>query len=114
MDTTQTSIHQLEDQAYNLAGVSVPNVVISSGGSSGLGAIYPNTVSSVFGATVDWNPVTGRRIKLDGPDADIEINGQSLVATLQGIQDRLNILRPNEKLEAVIGVRSSSSFSVKV
>jgi hypothetical protein len=37
---------------------------------------------------------------LDGPNADIKINGESLMATLRGIQDRLNILRPNQELEA--------------
>jgi hypothetical protein len=46
---------------------------------------------------VDINQ-TGK-ISLRGDNADIEINGVSLAETLQGIQDRLAILRPNEELE---------------
>jgi hypothetical protein len=36
--------------------------------------------------------------ELDG--ADIHINGESLMKTLQGLEQRLNILRPNTELEA--------------
>jgi len=79
-------------------------VTISTGGPSGLGAIYPNIAwgaSTTATSAIDWNPVQpSTTIKLDGPDADIKINGESLMATLRGIQDRLNILRPNQELEA--------------
>lgn len=40
------------------------------------------------------------KLTLNGEDADIEINGVSLTETLKGLQDRLNILRPNEDLES--------------
>lgn len=42
---------------------------------------------------------TSNVVKLQGPDADIKINGASLNETLRGIQDRLNILTPNVALE---------------
>ena len=42
---------------------------------------------------------TSSVVKLEGPDADIKINGASLNKTLRGIQDRLNILTPNAALE---------------
>ena len=42
---------------------------------------------------------TSSVVKLQGPDADITINGASLNETLRGIQDRLNILTPNAALE---------------
>ena len=111
MDSTQASIHDLEDQAYNLgygaaisAGSLIPNVVISNGGTSGLGAVYPDIAwggTATATSVIDWNPVqSSSTIKLDGPDADIKINGESLMATLRSIQDRLNILRPNQELEA--------------
>jgi hypothetical protein len=110
MDTAQASITDLENQAHNLgygspisAGTLVPNVVIANGGTSGQGALYPNTVWSGTAAgpySVDWNPTSpGGKLVLEGANADIEINGESLVATLRGIQDRLNILQPNVKLE---------------
>ena len=40
------------------------------------------------------------KINLDGADADIVINGHSLTDTLQALEERLNILVPNPKLEA--------------
>ena len=42
---------------------------------------------------------TSSVVKLEGPDADIKINGASLNKTLRGIQDRLNLLTPNAALE---------------
>ena len=39
------------------------------------------------------------KLSLDGEDADIEINGESLLAMIRGIQDRLNILTPDRELE---------------
>lgn len=39
------------------------------------------------------------KISIKGKDADIDINGVSLMETLRGIQDRLNILKPNQDLE---------------
>jgi hypothetical protein len=40
------------------------------------------------------------QLELRGDKADVVINGVSLKETLEGIQDRLNILRPNAALEA--------------
>jgi hypothetical protein len=40
------------------------------------------------------------QIELKGDQADLVINGVSLNETLKGIQDRLNMLRPNTALEA--------------
>jgi len=39
------------------------------------------------------------KLSLDGEDADIEINGESLMTMIRGIQDRLNILTPDRELE---------------
>lgn len=38
-------------------------------------------------------------VELRGDKADIRVNGESLMETLRGIQDRLNMLRPNPELE---------------
>lgn len=38
-------------------------------------------------------------ISLRGENADIEINGESLMTMIRGIQDRLNILTPDRELE---------------
>ena len=42
----------------------------------------------------------GGKIQLEGENADIEINGESLVAMLRQIQQRMNILTVNTELEA--------------
>ena len=66
-------------------GISVPWVRSSSDSSYTLG---PN-----------WNNGTSAKICLDGPEADIEINGESLISMLKNIEQRLNILKPNPELE---------------
>jgi hypothetical protein len=39
------------------------------------------------------------KINLDGPDADIVVNGSSLVKAIDAIQQRLNCLQVNPELE---------------
>jgi hypothetical protein len=73
-----------------LNGTSFPNAVYTT---SGLGS----------GGNAPWltqNPFSAPKIKLDGEGADIEVNGWSLIKTLQEIQSRLNLLQPNTALEA--------------
>lgn len=48
--------------------------------------------------TSNWKPPS--KLVVQGDDADIIINDVSLNDTLKGIQERLNILTPNPKLEA--------------
>jgi hypothetical protein len=88
--------------SINLSGLSnqplVGGVTLPAG--SGLNYTSPYTFSS---ATPNWsirddNNVSST-IDLKGENADIKINGISLVDTLKTIQDRLNILRPNPELE---------------
>ena len=40
------------------------------------------------------------KISLQGESADIDVNGVSLMETIKGIQDRLNMLCPNPEMEA--------------
>jgi flagellar motility protein MotE (MotC chaperone) len=47
-----------------------------------------------------WNKTASSKIKLSGPEADIEINGESLISMLKAIEQRLNILHPNPELES--------------
>jgi hypothetical protein len=65
------------------------------------GTYGPFTVNSGSNSN-PWvfNPNASTKIKLDGEDADIEINGISLLKTMQEIQIKLNILQPNTVLEA--------------
>lgn len=71
------------------------SVYISNNGTAPL---WSDTIS-VSDLTFN-GPSSSATIDLKGEDADILVNGESLMATLRGIQDRLNILRPNVALEA--------------
>ena len=85
---------------------AVPTVTV------GAGATYSNisnatitggpyTISGGTGITQPWfSNSVAPKIKLDGEGADIEVNGVSLMDMLGKIEERLNILHPNEKLEA--------------
>jgi len=73
-------------------GYSYPNVSPNSGTYSISGA---GTNASPWAT---YNP--SAKIKLDGADADIEVNGESLIGMIRRMEERLNILTPNTKLEA--------------
>ena len=87
-------------------GHNYPNT-ISSGGYTTAGTIGPFTISNGGAGSnaspYTYNPWTSNpsgKLKLDGENADIEINGISLLKTMQEIQIKLNILQPNTALEA--------------
>ena len=79
---------------------STGNITVSASLGSGLNYTSPYTFTS---ATPNWSirdeSKISSTIDLKGENADIKINGVSLVDTLKTIQDRLNILRPNPELE---------------
>jgi hypothetical protein len=81
-------------------GFAFANTAITNNGVA-TGSLGPYTVTSGTGITQPWfsNSITPK-IKLDGEGADIEVNGWSLMDAIQKIEERLNILHPNEKLEA--------------
>ena len=55
---------------------------------------------STIGATVgNSGTVHNSSISLKGPQADIDINGKSLMKTFEAFEDRLNMMVPNPKLE---------------
>ena len=72
-------------------GYSFPNVTIGAGG--------PYTFSAGTGITSPW-ATNSATIQLDGDNADIKVNGWSLIDAIQKIEERLNILHPNDELEA--------------
>ena len=83
------------------AGYStVPTVTLSSTSISA--SSYPYTISG--GAGTNTNPWFSNslspKIRLDGEGADIEVNGESLIGMIKKIEERLNILHPNTKLES--------------
>jgi hypothetical protein len=80
---------------------SITNTSITGGGYT----VAPNVtlnggLYSTGTVSQPWSTYTGApKIKLDGEGADIEVNGWSLIESIKKIEERLNILTPNEKLE---------------
>ena len=90
------------------AGVTDSITVSNTGGpytitgATGISVPWTGTSTTSNTITMDssWNRPASAKIRLDGPEADIEINGESLIDMLRNIEQRLNILKPNEKLES--------------
>ena len=85
------------------------NTLYVGGGSNGTGFGHGTGGGGLTNATIasdtTWSNTAavfqpGGQIELKGDQADLIINGVSLVDALKGIQDRLNILRPNPAIEA--------------
>jgi hypothetical protein len=115
VDITQGSPNQYtmaEDQmTFSLSGGMSDNTITLSGptgydytlGSNvsitGIGVPWTGTSSNTITLDHSWNNQASGKLKLDGPGADIEINGESLIDMLRNIEQRLNILKPNKELE---------------
>ena len=83
-------------------GSTYSNTAITNNGVA-TGSLGPYTITSGTGITQPWFSnaavMSAPKIKLDGEGADIEVNGWSLIDAIQKIEERLNILHPNTKLE---------------
>ena len=66
------------------------NNIIGNGGIGSSGLVWSDTLAVQPSA----------KIALNGDDADIEINGESVVGMLREIRDRLNIIQVSETMEA--------------
>ena len=107
----------MENSKENPWDISKSFTTVTTGTTYTLPKQSPTSSVNLTGANTSWidsstlanhkwnsNPMwidenTSSVVKLQGPDADITINGASLNETLRGIQDRLNILTPNAALE---------------
>jgi len=96
------------DGDYYTASGTVPTLTISdltaiNNVSGTNGYAYPNVWTNTGTATVaPWitsNP-TGAKLQVNGEDADIEINGESLMGSIREIRERLNLLTVNPALES--------------
>ena len=99
---------------YELYGQSLHPSWPTGSGHPAVGAVYANSSIGInnagyaatggytFSNMVDpsFSNVKAGTLTLQGKEADIEINGVSLMTVLQGIQERLNILEPNRTFEA--------------
>jgi hypothetical protein len=90
-----------ETYTVDLSGV-YSSVSLTSPYTVSSGINFPNavyTTSTVNSPWVQSPPMAGPKIKLDGADADIDVNGVSLWRTIQEISNRLNIMHVNPELE---------------
>ena len=61
---------------------------------------WPNNSPSWTFSDLSITSPPRAKLELRGEDADIEINGESIVSMLKDIRDRLNILQVSEEMEA--------------
>ncbi len=100
-----TGNHNVFVGNMNNFGSTTSTTTVSAGpyGVIGSGINFPNTIYTTGTATATpWitsNP-TGAKIQLDGDDADIRVNGWSLVDAVKRIEERLGLYQPNPELEA--------------
>ena len=109
--TYDNTITGISDPAYG----AIPTYSVNSGGTSATGIwTTTHTNTSVPNVTISaptWtsNPYTvmgagttvdqGGKLKLQGEGADVDINGKSLKAWMEQVEERLNMLTPNPELE---------------
>jgi hypothetical protein len=78
---------------------------ISIGSISGANVGYSHAKLTPTNTTTGWNGTSAAdlnqsgKLSLQGTNADIDINGKSLMKTLEALEDRLNMMVPNPELE---------------
>jgi hypothetical protein len=90
----------ITSNTITLSSLKYNNAVVGGGVYTTAGTSDPFATRSSPYTYNPWTSNPSGKIRLDGADADIEINGISLLTTMQEIQNRLNLLQPNTALEA--------------
>jgi hypothetical protein len=88
---------------WSTTGTVVPGYGAAIGnGGTGYTYAAPNTVpwiNTTTGSPTTLSVGQSGTIELRGEDPDIKINGKSMVAWMEKVEERLNILTPNPELE---------------
>jgi hypothetical protein len=107
-DDDATGLYEPAQDTITLSSLNntLSNVTIGSPYTvtGAIGAHFPNTIYTTGTATsapwATFNPnSTSARINLTGDEADIEVNGWSLVDAVKRIEERLDLFQPNPELE---------------
>ncbi len=106
-DINQTWAVDGHGDAFVINPIWTDTINISPGTSApGYGAVpptatltWPNTAPTYTFSDLSITQTPSARITLTGDDADIEINGESVVSMLKQIRDRLNILQVSAEME---------------
>ena len=80
-----------------ISALDLSSLTLGGGGGGGGGGAY--TMPWTYSNNVLTTSASSK-IKIDGPDADIEINGESVVGVLKDIRDRLAMIKVSEEMEA--------------
>ena len=97
-DPTQQLSLDFSDQncvSYDPAYGAVPSVSVLT-----TGDIDWSSINLDDTLTISHLDKSGGKLSLQGDDADIEINGESVVGMLKEIRDRLRIIQVSESMEA--------------
>jgi hypothetical protein len=78
---------------------SAPTISISGGGAKGSNTMWTTNTTTGWNGTSAADLNQSGKLSLQGTNADIDINGKSLMKTLEALEDRLNMLTPNPELE---------------
>ena len=93
----RSSITMASPVVYTMAP-NISTISLSGPNVTPTWSIGSNTITGLNGiSAVDIKP--SGTITLKGDDADIDINGKSLMKTLETLEDRLNMMVPNPELE---------------
>ena len=80
-----------------------PSVIIGGSGITNPSPVYINNSTAPTWASTNINNGTATtatgKLKVEGKDADIFINGQSLSDWMSAVEQRLSILRPRPELQ---------------
>jgi hypothetical protein len=101
-DLDQGKDHETVTLSSSFGNVTVSSPYTVTGAD---GTTFPNTIyTTSTGTAAPWatfNPNSASaKINLTGDEADIEVNGWSLVDAVKRIEKRLDLFQPNPELEA--------------
>ena len=111
-EVSETFHNSLSDYTTGLDTISITgsgsNVLGASGSSynwitTGTGANGTSALdwsNLTIGSSVNSSITQGGIMELQGENADLKINGRSLMSAIDALEQRLNILVPNPELEA--------------
>ena len=78
---------------------SAPTITIGSSGANISNNMWTTNTTAGWNGTSAADLTQSGMLSLKGKNADIDINGKSLMKTLEALEERLNIMVPNPELE---------------
>ena len=89
----------MTNNLWHTAPQSGQTFTIAPGGMAGVNPVWTTNTTAGWNGTSAMDLNSSGNLKLQGENADIDINGKSLMKTLTALEERLNWLEPNPELE---------------